>query len=91
MFYPRFDLVEKKLGHQAVCDELDSVFFHLREQLLAVGVDKAHVGEVDQGWQWRFTIYGAAPALFQFADTRACEFSFDEETNVSGVVASSNT
>ncbi len=90
VFYLPRDLVEEELRHQPVGDEPNPVLVHFRQQLLAVRVDEAHVGEVDQRRQRRFSGEGAEPALLQFTDTRAGEFSFNDEAEVSGDVASGN-
>ena len=77
-----FDFVDDELRHQPVSDQLDSVFVHLREELFAVGVDEAHVCEINECREWRLAGDRALPALLEFRDTRAGQSPFDKETNV---------
>ena len=79
-----FDLFDYKLRHQTVRDKFDSVFVHLREKLLAGRVDEAHVGQIDHRRHRCFASDCAAPAFFEFADTRATESPFNKETKVAG-------
>ena len=84
-FYVRavmFDLVDDELRHQSVCDELDPTFVHLGEELLAVGVDEAHVCQVDDGWEWFLARDRALPAFLEFGDTGPGQPTLDEELNV---------
>lgn len=77
-----FDFVDDELRHQAVGNELDSVFAHLREELFTMGVDKAHVCQIDEGWKWRLTRDRALPAFLEFRNTPARQSPFDKETKL---------
>lgn len=77
-----FDLVNNELRHQTVCDELDPAFVHLRQKQFAVGVDEAHVCEIDERRQWTLAGNGALPAFFEFGDTRARQSPLDKETDI---------
>ena len=44
-----FNLFDEELGQQAVGDEFDSVFVHLREELFGVFVDVADVRQIYNG------------------------------------------
>lgn len=77
-----FDFVDDELRHQAVCDELDPVFVHLREELFAVGVDEAHVSQIDDRWERFLPSDRAVPTFFELGDTAPRQSPFDEETDV---------
>lgn len=78
------DLFNEEFRQQAVGDEFDSVFVHLREELFGLVIDEAAVRQIDDGGNRCFAGFGAAPALFQFADASAREASFNKEADVAG-------
>jgi len=85
-----FDLFDEEFRQQAVGDEFDSVFVHLREELFGLFVDEAAVRQIDDGGNWCFAGFGTAPTLFQFADASAREASFNKKADVAGNVSCGN-
>lgn len=77
-----FDFVDDELRHQAVRDELDSAFVHLREELFAVRVDEAHVSQIDDRRQRFLARDRALPAFLKFGDAASRQSPFDEETDL---------
>ena len=66
------------------------MFVHLREELFAVSVDEAYVGEVDKGGHRCFAGDRALPAFFQFADARPGQSPLNKEANIAGYYSGSD-
>jgi hypothetical protein len=59
--------------------------------LFAVGVDEAHVSEIDDRWEWFLACDCALPALFEFRNTGPRQPPFDKETDIAVNESSCNS
>ena len=83
------ELCDEAFAHETAGDERRAVVVHFLQQLFAAIVDEANTGEVDQKGRpliWRFV-----PAFVQLVNTRAREFSFEDQTRQRHLVVTGNS